>query len=579
MSLSQFSDAMKTRALLSDTSSVSNPALIAEMDAMYRAIGTSYDPTSNTLLNSASMVLAGTIVTAQKDNPAKGRVKGQAYISGQSMFRKQGMDQPNTVFLVTENNLKIQFDILELYNPILNGVVVTPGAETVRDASNNIVRAGLLEAYIVWLHQHDKTANIEYYTDTHQVGGLWDNGRITSIRQREIAHTSTNVQMYKFLQACGLKDTEAEYRAKFQIGHIEAQSHGKLSIPVANSNDPAFQNGIFKELIELNQYLDIVSSSLLPQYSAVTAAIFKDFTGSEIFMTVEMQPAGIRFDPTKDPFTNQGSGMLSHALAFSGLTAEMFTQLDPKNPNVRQVIKDNDLIADKLAELYKNFIANKAIVENALANFQNLPANYLLNLESSDSIRTFIVENIKSVLSSKPAKKLKIQHTQVPVLKIDNSKSKALSNSIKQLSKSIKASIKVLEAENTKKSSGKKAAGPAARLRSTGGQFTSLVSLQNIINQTLHAQIQANMGTGSSKNILNYRTGRLAESAKVEGMNQSREGMITAFYSYMRNPYGTFSTGGAQESPVTRDPKLLISKSIREIGATMVNNRMRAVLV
>ena len=117
------------------------------------------------------------------------------------------------------------------------------------------------------------------------------------------------------------------------------------------------------------------------------------------------------------------------------------------------------------------------------------------------------------------------------------------------------------------------------KLRTPTGQFSSLVALQNILNQTLHAQIQANMGTGSSKNILNYRSGRLAESVKVESMSQSREGMITAFYSYMRNPYGTFSTGGAQESPATRDPKLLISKSIREIGATIVNNRMRAVLV
>jgi hypothetical protein len=87
------------------------------------------------------------------------------------------------------------------------------------------------------------------------------------------------------------------------------------------------------------------------------------------------------------------------------------------------------------------------------------------------------------------------------------------------------------------------------------------------------------MGTGARKDILNYQTGRFAESAKVEKMSQSREGMITAFYSYMRNPYATFSTGGAQESPATRDPKLLISKSIREIGATMVENRMRAVLV
>ena len=55
--------------------------------------------------------------------------------------------------------------------------------------------------------------------------------------------------------------------------------------------------------------------------------------------------------------------------------------------------------------------------------------------------------------------------------------------------------------------------------------------------------------------------------------------MITAFYNYMRNPYGTFSEGGVQQSPRTRDPKLLIAKSIREIAATTVANRMRAVLV
>ena len=117
------------------------------------------------------------------------------------------------------------------------------------------------------------------------------------------------------------------------------------------------------------------------------------------------------------------------------------------------------------------------------------------------------------------------------------------------------------------------------KLRTLGGQFTSLVSIQNLLNQGLASQIQKNMGTGSSKNILNYRTGRLAESAKVETMSQSREGMITAFYSYMRNPYATFSFGGQQANPASRDPKLLISKSIREIGATMVGNRMRAVLV
>ena len=107
----------------------------------------------------------------------------------------------------------------------------------------------------------------------------------------------------------------------------------------------------------------------------------------------------------------------------------------------------------------------------------------------------------------------------------------------------------------------------------------SLTSLQSLINRHLQDVIAANMGDGNSKNTLNYRTGRLAASAKVERMTQSREGMITAFYSYMKNPYATFSEGGQQQFPRSRDPKLLISKSIREIAAEKVANRMRAVAV
>jgi hypothetical protein len=55
--------------------------------------------------------------------------------------------------------------------------------------------------------------------------------------------------------------------------------------------------------------------------------------------------------------------------------------------------------------------------------------------------------------------------------------------------------------------------------------------------------------------------------------------MLTAFYSYMKNPYSTFSQGGRQQNPRSRDPKLLISKSIRELAGAQVANRMRAVNV
>jgi hypothetical protein len=109
--------------------------------------------------------------------------------------------------------------------------------------------------------------------------------------------------------------------------------------------------------------------------------------------------------------------------------------------------------------------------------------------------------------------------------------------------------------------------------------LTSLVTLQNILNSQLQKQIQENMGDGTRTDILNYQTGRFAESVKIVNLTQGRQGMLTAYYTYMKYPYATFSAGGKQEKPRSRDPKLLISRSIREIAQQHVANRMRAVLL
>jgi hypothetical protein len=119
----------------------------------------------------------------------------------------------------------------------------------------------------------------------------------------------------------------------------------------------------------------------------------------------------------------------------------------------------------------------------------------------------------------------------------------------------------------------------ASLIRPVSVPSYSLTSLQNLINTHLQDVISANMGSGNDPRILNYRTGRFAASARVERMSQSKAGMITAFYTYMKNPYQTFEPGFRQGSPKTRDPKLLIAGSIRDIAASTVGNRMRAVLI
>lgn len=105
------------------------------------------------------------------------------------------------------------------------------------------------------------------------------------------------------------------------------------------------------------------------------------------------------------------------------------------------------------------------------------------------------------------------------------------------------------------------------------------ITLQKLLDANLVQTIKQNMGSGNRRDILNLRSGRFAESVQVNSISQSRQGMITAFYTYMRNPYATFSEGGRQQNPRSRDPKLLISKSIRQLAQQITQQRLRAVLV
>lgn len=107
----------------------------------------------------------------------------------------------------------------------------------------------------------------------------------------------------------------------------------------------------------------------------------------------------------------------------------------------------------------------------------------------------------------------------------------------------------------------------------------STTSLAALINSKLHDEIQSRMGSGEREDILNYRTGRLAHSAKVTTVSQTRTGALTAFFTYMRYPYGTFSEAGAQQFPRSRDPSTLIQASIRAIATKQMIHNLRTVLV
>ena len=201
---------------------------------------------------------------------------------------------------------------------------------------------------------------------------------------------------------------------------------------------------------------------------------------------------------------------------------------------------------------------------------QGLSDKEIVEFESSPSMKSLIVDDIVSSLSGKSKKLQKAYQvnninvgtiSQLYVNEQDRIRYTTQLNKLKAEAVAYKNKLKA-----------------KAKTATIAKNITySLASLQALINDSLQNVISANMGSGTSAGILNYQTGRFAASAKVERMSQSREGMITAFYSYMKNPYQTFEPWYAQGSPKTRDPKLLIAKSIREIAATKVGNRLRAV--
>lgn len=217
----------------------------------------------------------------------------------------------------------------------------------------------------------------------------------------------------------------------------------------------------------------------------------------------------------------------------------------------------------------KEYIGNTVlpdIVEQAKKKFAGgLVEDVVLNSSASPTLLEFLDVAIRNAIKGDPIPRI------------------AKSSTARQKTESA-IPIKAIVKDASKKLKAKQTGGGTKikpiMLPSTGiTSVTSLTSLLSFLNANLFTRIKQNMGSGNRKDILNFRTGRFAESAKVERLSQSREGMITAFYSYMKNPYATFSEGGAQQYPKTRDPKLLISKSIREIAAEKVANRLRAVVV
>ena len=226
-----------------------------------------------------------------------------------------------------------------------------------------------------------------------------------------------------------------------------------------------------------------------------------------------------------------------------------------------------DSLADKINAAGSKRTDEEKALALALKAQAGTIADVLKDTSGSDSFNTAISKSLKAAFKGqpKPAEQYTVTKDSLPLGKPSNKKLKVpnVKKSKSSVTSTSERPVKV----------------KIPKVNMSLALPTNLMGLEELINSQLVERIKQNMGSGNRRDILNLRTGRFAESVKVERLSESRAGMITAFYTYMRNPYATFSEGGKQQSPRSRDPKLLISKSIREIAQAKVQNRLRAVLV
>jgi len=97
---------------------------------------------------------------------------------------------------------------------------------------------------------------------------------------------------------------------------------------------------------------------------------------------------------------------------------------------------------------------------------------------------------------------------------------------------------------------------------------TSLIAL---LNAKLPLAVKVNMGLPRLRN----RTGRLAESARITSIDKTEKDFLRISYTYQRSPYDVFDRqlGRSPWNIPSRDPKLLMEASIRDLAKNIIKER------
>ena len=173
-------------------------------------------------------------------------------------------------------------------------------------------------------------------------------------------------------------------------------------------------------------------------------------------------------------------------------------------------------------------------------------------------MQKILVEKLLGIKGARPDFRLKVNKKLLKMAK--DAKINGKSSRTKALKDRSKATqMKVVGAKAA--SSYKAKSSKGKRSNQNAKTMESPIALRNILNEYLPQTVAKNMGSPA----LNFRTGRFANSTRVENVNVGPRGGLHIDYTYMREPYETFEPGGKQGS-VQRDPRKLIGASIRELA-------------
>jgi len=347
----------------------------------------------------------------------------------------------------------------------------------------------------------------------------------------------------------------------FKVSQRDRSDYRSISIKFSDANDEL--NNLFQKIITLISDADYLSSNIvfdLELFSTTTKLVYDKNGNPTVSVETQLSAANQEIG-RKLAVTSRYLNNLLDAARTQAVNADKLTAAK----SMEQFIVSLKPLADEVLTLATALQSEINLPDNVRKTVENIlkdneTIQTLVTAQGSDSILTSIEKTIVNTIKGKPLP------TKSKTVSIDRTVGK-----VKSGKQPGKQNVNVPKIKKTKLSSR-----PVTGIKM---QRPAPANLVNLLNASLHDQIRKNMGTGNRRDVLNYRTGRFANSVKVERVSESRMGMITAFYTYMKNPYATFSRGGRQEFPRTRDPKTLISKSIREIASTLVTNQLRAVNV